>query len=273
MSGRGLSAAVVVAALAGGAATASLVWKPARDVPAPQPSVCERVVVPAYFEPPDWPRASGAKPPPASMILDISGMGAGPAARRDFRAAVGTARAAGVTVLGYISTVDGRRPLAEAETEVRNYAAWYGVTSVFLDRVSGRPAQLGYYRALADYVRSRDPGAQLWLNPGDYPDPAYMSLGAVVMTFEGSYAQYKGAGGAAVPDWARRYPPGRFAHTVYAASATDLRPALRLAVARNAGYVYVTDGTGGNPYAALPGYWAAEDAAAAASCARPGGGR
>src|SRR5262249_46379481 len=67
-------------------------------------ALCERLVVPAYFEPPDWPRASGSVPPPSDMILDISGTGAGLAPQQDFRAAVGGARAAGVTVLGYIST-------------------------------------------------------------------------------------------------------------------------------------------------------------------------
>lgn len=233
-------------------------------------AVCERLVVPAYFEPSDWPQASGSNPPPSDMILDISGTGAGSAPQQDFRAAVGEAQTAGVTVLGYISTVDGQRPLAETEAEVAHYAEWYGVTSIFLDRVSGEPAQLGYYRALAAYIRAHDPRGQLWLNPGDYPDQAYMSLGDVVMTFEGTYAQYAGAPGAAVPGWARDYPAARFAHTIYAASAADLKPALRLAAARDAGHVYITDGSGDNPYQALPGYWAAEDAAAAATCGAAG---
>lgn len=247
-----------------------------RDSPGPAGTppravaVCERLDVPAYFEPSDWPRASRSDPPPSDMILDISGTGAGPAPQQDFRTAVGGAQAAGVTVLGYISTVDGQRPLAEAEAEVAHYAEWYGVTSIFLDRVSGEPAQLGYYRALAAYIRARDRGGQLWLNPGDYPDQAYMSLGDVVMTFEGTYAQYAGESGAAVPGWARDYPAARFAHTIYATPAADLKPALRLAAARNAGHVYITDGSGDNPYQALPGYWAAEDAAAAATCGAAG---
>lgn len=232
-------------------------------------AACEQLVVPAYFEPVDWPAVYRGGKPPSDMVLDISGTGAGPAAEPDFRTVVAAARAAGVTVLGYISTVEGQRPLSEVETEIRDYAAWYGVTGIFLDRVSGQPAQLGYYRAIADYVRSRNPGAPLWLNPGDYPDQAYMSLGGVEMTFEGTYADYAGAAGAAVPAWARHYPASRFAHTVFAAPAADLAPALRLAAARNAGHVYVTDGDGGNPYQSLPGYWPAEGAAVA-SC---GGGR
>lgn len=247
-------AAIVIAA----AGAISATWKDAP--PAATARACARLIVPAYFDQlSSWAATARSKTPPADMILDISGVGAGAAPQPEFRAAVRSARAAGITVLGYISTVDGQRPLAEDEAEVRHYAAWYGVTSVFLDRVSGDPAHLGYYRALAAYVRQRDPRGQLWLNPGVYPDRAYMSLGGVVMVFEGTYAQYKTS---AVPGWARAYPASRFAHTVYAASAADLDPALRLARARNAGHVYITDGTGANPYQALPGYWGAEDAAA-----------
>lgn len=226
---------------------------------------CARLAVPAYFAPQEWARTARTRPPPGEMILDISGVGAGTAPSAEFRALAGQARAAGVTVLGYVSTVDGQRPLAADQAEVRNYAAWYGVRSVFLDRVSGASAQLGYYRRLAAFIRRADPGGQLWLNPGIYPDRGYMSLGGTVMTFEGTYAQYRAA---VVPAWARDYPASVFAHTVYAASRADLAPALRLARARDAGHVYITDGTGANPYQALPGYWAAE---AAAAC-RPGGG-
>jgi hypothetical protein len=260
-------AVTVAAAVAAAVAALALASKPSSSAPpAPSPSsmtTCERLVVPAYFNPPDWPAAIRSKPPPSAMILDISGMGAGLAPEPGFRAAVDAARAAGITVLGYVSTEDGQRPLAQDKAEIRNYAAWYGVTSIFLDRVSGDSAGLGYYRALASYVRARDSRAQLWLNPGDYPDRSYMSLGGVVMTFEGTYAQYATV---TVPAWARDYPASRFAHTVYATSAADLWSALRLAAARNAGYVYITDGSGTNPYQALPGYWAAEDTAATAAC-------
>lgn len=268
---------IAAAAVAATAAAITLTARPAPRGPAgPAPSAaapagtapagpCARLAVPAYFAPPEWTRAARTRPPPGEMILDISGMGAGTAPSAEFRALVGQARAAGVTVLGYVSTVDGRRPLAADQAEVRNYAAWYGVRSVFLDRVSGVSAQLGYYRRLAAFIRRADPGGQLWLNPGFYPDRGYMSLGGTVMTFEGTYAQYRAA---VVPAWARDYPASVFAHTVYAASRADLAPALGLARARNAGHVYITDGTGANPYQALPAYWAAELAAAC----HPGGG-
>lgn len=224
---------------------------------------CEQLAVPAYFAPQYWAQAVHSKPPPADMILDISGVGAGTAPEPQFRALVNEAKAAGVTILGYSSTVDGQRPAAQVEADVRDYAAWYGVTSIFLDRVSGQPQQIPYYQQLANYIHRAHPGSQVWLNPGDYPDQRYMSTGDVVMVFEGTGAQYHAA---RVPGWALRYPAAKFAHTVYDVPGSDLANVLKLAASRHAGHVYVTDGSGPNPYQALPGYWPNEDSAATAGC-------
>jgi hypothetical protein len=173
-------------------------------------------------------------------------------------------KARGITILGYISTVDGRRPAAQVETEVRNYQAWYGVTSIFLDRVAGVEAQAAYYRRLVSYVHQFDAGSSVWLNPGEYPDQSFMSIGDVVMVFEGTYAQYLGLH---APGWVGRYPASRFAHTIYATPDSSLAQVLKLATSRRAGHVYVTDGSGSNPYDGLPSYWSREDSAASAGCA------
>jgi hypothetical protein len=42
--------------------------------------------------------------------------------------------------------------------------------------------------------------------------------------------------------------------------------AINLSKTRNAGYVYVTDGTGGNPYSTLPTYWSSEDSVITQGC-------
>ncbi len=227
--------------------------------------LCEHITVPAYFSPQYWTQATNSTPPPTTMILDISGVGAGSAPDPELQSLVSQAKAAGITILGYSSTVDGQRPIAQVEADVRDYAAWYGVTSIFLDRVSGQPAQVRYYQQLANYIHQAHQGSQVWLNPGVYPDQAYMSIGDVVMVFEGTYAQYLTA---SVPGWVRNYPASKFAHTIFATPGADLSSALSLAQSRNAGYVYVTnvtDGTG-NPYDALPSYWSTEDASATAAC-------
>jgi hypothetical protein len=229
-------------------------------------SVCERLLVPAYFSPAYWETAIESEHPPSDMILDVSGTGAGTAPVPEFKKLVKQAKAAGITVLGYSSTVDGARPASQVEADVRDYAAWYGVTSIFLDLVSGKRQQFAYYKRLAAYIHRAHEGAQVWMNPGVYPNQSYMSLGDVLVVFEGTYAQYVTA---PVPAWAKKYPSGRFAHTIYATPAAVLATAMMTALARDAEHVYVTDLVGTNPYQGLPSYWQAEDAAATAGCKKP----
>lgn len=226
---------------------------------------CQDLFVPAFFYPEStWQQATASRPAPRVMILDISGLGAGSEPLAHFRTVVRQAQAAGVTVLGYSSTALGQRPIGQVEADVRNYRAWYGVTGVFLDEVQGVASQLAYYQDLASYIHRVNPGSVIWINPGTYPDQAYMSVANVVMTFEGTYAQYRTD---QVPAWARKYPASRFAHTIHSTPQAQLASAVALARSRNAGYVYVTDGTGVNPYNGLPSYWSAEDAAVAGGCA------
>lgn len=223
------------------------------------PSPCLDLVVPAYFDADSsWSQVSATRPPPANLILDLpNGVGAGTAPDPRFQALVRQAKSAGLTILGYSSTVDGARPAADVEADARHYRDWYGVTRIFLDRVTGQSAQFAYYQQLSSYVHQLDGSSSVWMNPGAYPDQDYMSLGDVVMVFEGTYSQYLAL---QVPAWASGYSPSRFAHTIYATPGTDLANALQLAQRRRAMHVYVTDLTGANPYNALPGYWSRESA-------------
>lgn len=254
--------AVIVLA---GAAAAGTTWLLSRAVG----QICQRAFVPAFFSPGSgWTQAARSKPPPSIMILDVTNTGAGSSPDPGLQAAVKRAQAAGVKILGYSATGYGQRPAAEVEADVRNYQAWYGVTSIFLDQAASSAAQIGYYRGLASYIREVDRGAAVWLNPGIYPDKAYMSIANVVVVFEGPYASYRNL---RVPGWAGRYPPAKFAHTIYATPGPQLASTVRLSSRRHAGYVFITDRSGANPYAGLPAYWSREDAAVTAGCPRGNG--
>ncbi len=262
---RPVTVVVIVAILVLGVA-AGITAKLTTQTTPPQSKGChpQHAFVPAFFYASGiWQQAADTKPVPSYMILDISGLGAGNSPVGHFQGIVKKEQAAGVTILGYSSTGYGQRPLSQIEADVRHYKAWYGVTDVFLDEVKGISSQLPYYRKLADYIRGTNPGASIWINPGDYPDPSYMSVSNVVMAFEGPYAAYHNID---VPSWAFGYNPDRFANTVYATSGSQVTSALSLSKSRNAGYVYVTNGTGGNPYNALPSYWSTEDSAITQGC-------
>ena len=255
------AAAAVLGAVIAVAATHGLFSRAA-----PARSRCrQQAFVPAYFYPgAGWTRAINSRPPPRLMILDVTSTGAGRAPDRAYQAAVRRARAAGITILGYTATSYGHRPAAAVRADVRHYRSWYHVAGVFLDEVSAGPAGVGYYRQIAGYVRAADPRAVVMLNPGTYPARQYMSLGAIVVVFEGSYASYLRLH---VPGWTSRYPSGRFAAAIYATPGARLASALALSARRRAGYVYVTASAGPNPYGSLPGYWPSEDSIIAAACA------
>jgi len=218
---------------------------------------CQKLVVPAYFTVmSEWGPAETSTPEPSTMILGVTSTGPGSAPDATLAAYVTRAQARGITILGYVATNYEQRPTAAVEADIRDYKAWYGVTDIFLDQVTRTLAQISYYQTLSNYIRETNPGARVWLNPGVYPNQLYMSLGDVVMVYEGTFAKYAGV---RPPAWTQQYAASRFAQVVFATPGAQLARALQLADTRHAGYVYVTDGTGSNPYGSLPSYWARED--------------
>jgi len=248
-------------------AAAAGVTAPAAGVAAAAaaPAGCQRTFVPSYpWSASFWTRAIDSKPAPGVMILNVTGTGAGSTPVPHFQALVRKAQAAGITVLGYSSTEYGQRPAAAVEADARNYKAWYKINGMFLDLTDNTRAELSYYRKLGAYIRAINPGSVIWLNVGAYPAPGYMSVGNVVVAFEGSYASYRGL---QVPAWAAHYKPARFADVIYATPGSDLATAVRLSRHRRTGYLYVTNLPGSpDPYSALPSYWTREVAAVAAAC-------
>lgn len=198
------------------------------------------------------------------MIMDITSSGAGSSPDRNYQTAIKRAQAAGIRILGYSDTNYTHRPATAVETDVENYKSWYGVTNIFLDGVSSSSNRIAYYRHLADYIHGVNPGSMVMLNPGTYPDKQYMSVGDVVMVYEDTYANYVNL---QAPSWVDHYPAAKFANTIYGTPRSQLANAIRLSARQHAGYIYVTDSAGWNPYSSLPSYWSSENAIIAAKCA------
>jgi hypothetical protein len=95
-------------------------------------------------------------------------------------------------------------------------------------------------------------------NPGTNTAENYLGLPAAdaVVNFESPrkvYRQYE------VADWVYSAPSRQFGHLVYQShSKKAMRKVIRQAVKRNAGMVYVTNDTLGNPWDTLPKYWNAQ---------------
>ncbi len=87
------------------------------------------------------------------------------------------------------------------------------------------------------------------LNPGVVPDRGYFDVADVVVTFEGSFAQY---GEDRPPAWLGDLPRDRIAVLVHGASAAQAADVV--AGAEHAGYAYATPGVLPHPWGTVPGY-------------------
>jgi hypothetical protein len=255
-----LLALAICAVAFGRAASATLAATPASHIAAP-----------AYFYPgPLWQQLDAGAPQVRIAVMNpASGPGSGPDA--NYAAAVAAAQQQKVKVLGYVHTSYGQRPLATVEAEVDDYRTWYNVTDIFFDEASNDCTQLPYYKALHAYVKGKQAGAVVAINPGTATAECYMSVADDVVTFEGDDATYLNNFTSAV--WTAKYSPGRFWHLVYDTPTTiGMQSVLALSRARGAGLVYVTPDALPNPWDTLPSgaYWTAELSGVVCKGIKPG---
>ena len=249
------------------------------------------LLVPAYFYPSSGPTpsywdeltaaaASGAN---VTAIMNPAN-GPGSAFNRDYATAVSSFRAAGGKVLGYVYTCYGgtkcftglppTQTTAQVLAAAQRYADWYGVDGIFLDEMSNRLSDLPYYQTVAAGLRAAHAGWRIVGNPGTSTPAAYLNVADTLVTLEtgtGSYAT------ASTEPWMLTADPARQASLFYnVATESAMRALLAEAVARNVGYVYITDDRfiagdpiANNPWDQLPSYWVAEVAAAKAVRAVP----
>ncbi|TDQ61036.1 spherulation-specific family 4 protein [Actinomycetospora succinea] len=198
------------------------------------------VGVPAYFHPrreaADWARLRALGDRLGIVVVNPdTGPGAGDAA---YRTAV---RDLPGLVAGYVDTDYARRPLADVLADVAAYCRLHGIEAVFADQVTSSAEHLPYYARLAAAV-----DAALILNPGVRPDPGYLRLAAVVVTFEGPWSAHAALD---TPD-----PPGLAAtwHLVHGVPDGEEERTLARATALGATHAYATGAALPNPWGALP---------------------
>lgn len=185
-------------------------------------------------------------------------------------AAIRSARANGIFVVGYVYTGYGQRDLATVRDRVDAVYRNYLVDGIFFDEaptdcLAANPVggtNYSYYQQLAEFVRTRQAGGRLViLNPGTQPaNDCWMSIANILVTAESSsFGDY--TKNYQDQPWFHGYAPERFWHIVYAAPGNDqLQQIVALSQARGAGWLYVTNLGGDNPYAGPPSYWNSESA-------------
>lgn len=215
--------------------------------------ICVQLAIPTYFPPGDdnvWRTLTGSGVN-VSLVVVNPDSGPGAQANSQFVARIAQVRAAGLQVLGYVHTSYGVRSAQAVLDDVKHYRDWYGVSDVFFDEAASDPAHLAQFRTYSDQVRQA--GGFVVLNPGTVPDQGYSALADVLLTFEGTAAQYLHI--PAEPAWLAAMPRERVWHLVHSTPAGDIGGILDLARKRGVGRIYVTDARPPQPWDRLPAAW------------------
>ena len=231
--------------------------------PAPPTGGCQHLMLPGYFDPSTglWDRATVGG---SALGMAVFNPESGPGARYSaaYAEKVNASRAAGRTPFGYVYALYGARPMADVLADIDRFAAWYGITNVFLDNGATDLDGVPYFRAVVDHIHGN--GGVALINFGWTPHEAYMAFTDIANIFEDSAAVYATAYGR--PAWILGYPATRFSHIVYDTPADRVAEVVALSRERNAAYVWISDDDGPVLYKSLPTYWAEINEAVATGC-------
>lgn len=240
--------------------------KPPPSDALPPPQFTERLGlgVPGYahplLAPVEWAELARPGTPLHWVALHVAGGGAGTQADPYCVPAVARLRESGVRVLGQLDLRWGTRDFGELLREAHRFLEWYAVDGFYLGRAPSDLAGLAETERLTTTLRALardggDPVGWLVLAPGTQPYRGYAELADQLVTFSGSWHDYRWS---QVAQWTADHPPHRFCHLVHGVPRTHLDEALRIARWQGAGTVYLTDRTqraGLDPWESLPGYW------------------
>jgi hypothetical protein len=186
---------------------------------------------------------------PSVPIVAVINPSNGPGTAQDpnFVSGIQTLKSAGITVIGYTFTSYASNPLASVESAILGYKTLYGLSGVYLDEMSNVPGHESYYSTLTQYADSI--GMSLVIgNPGaDVPSSYVGTVNAMII--------YESPGLPSLPflaGWHASYSKSNFGIVAYGVSS--ISPSYIASASNDVGYIYVTDGTMPNPYAALPSY-------------------
>lgn len=224
--------------------------------------------VPAYFNPlwdaTGWQDLATLGPALSFAILNPDS-GPGRAVDSAYSEPIAAVQASGGRVIGYVDTAYAKRPSAAVLRDLMRYQSWYGLRGVFLDQIPSGRDHLAHYRRIVEAARRC--GFDFFvINPGVIPDPGYVGLADVVVTFEGPWSAYRDL---AAVDWTTDHPAKRFCHLVHSTPREELATARDLARERHVGAFYVTEQSGANPWGSLSAQLAQTAVAERASATSP----
>lgn len=143
--------------------------------------------------------------------------------------------------------------MAWLKSQIDLYKTWYGANGVFFDEMADHNGKTAYFKSAAAYARKI--GMVVVGNPGTFTSPSYAGICNVLVTYEdpksAGWSIHKPAG------WTSGKPARDFGAMVYAAPGEEMQAILDQAVARNYGWVCITDRGGRDPFGVAGTYHAA----------------
>jgi hypothetical protein len=219
-----------------------------------------RMAVPAYFPPgAEWDRLIAAAPTVGMIVFNPANgpvdrtTGSSPHAS-DYTDALARAQQAGITVLGYVATAYGARPESDIVQDINDYYDLYKLSGIYFAEGpmdADCMAMEEMYKRIAATARARD--ARAYLAVGTRFCPTYIYFFDLMVQFARNWPEYMQD--YAPPPWMPANSPQRFVHFVHSVPRSDVEAALSREIGNGAGWVFATDGTEPNPWAALPSYF------------------
>jgi hypothetical protein len=212
-----------------------------------------RMIVPAYWDPDQqWQRII-ADAPTVGMIIFNPNNGPGTATNPAYTPVIAQAQAAGIKVLGYVSTQYGARAEADIDADVNGYYSLYSPSGIYF--AEGPTADTcdtlqAEYQRLTALAQSHD--AKAYLAIGTRFCPTFITFSDLMVEFAETYSMYQSY---VSPSWMPANSPERFCHFVSEVPDADASHVLSMAIGFGAGWVFTTDGTAPNPWGALPSYF------------------
>jgi len=199
-----------------------------------------------------------ANPTNVGYIIANPDTGPGTSANSDYTTHIGNMRAKEIKVLGYVDTDYARINRSTVIAMMTTWLSYYAIDGFFFDRCPNAPGSEFYYGELNTFAKSIA-GMVTVNNYGSTFSPGYMPTADIHVITENTEANLL----VDVPslvgyEFIFRYPPSRFCHIVFDATAGNLHANLAAVTKRHSRYVFLTPDA---DYGSEPAFWSPQQAA------------
>jgi hypothetical protein len=222
-----------------------------------------RLLVPVYIYPAgdgrkEWQRLLDAASKVEIVAIVNPSSGPGDDQNSDYAAIFTEASNLRIALVGYVSTDYCKRPQPQIKKDIDTWLRLYPqIRGFFFDQQPRERQHVARFVELREYAKQKLPEALVITNPGVPCDDAYLAQAVSNLTCV--FVNFEGFDRFELPLALRAYDPFRFAAMPYNIAGVEaMRTALKDAIIKRIGYVFISDGKPPVHWDKLPAYWEAE---------------